>query len=104
MINLSDLLEQNLSNLTEVNPARGLPRYEVNPNYTMIFLINTIILSIVLKKYNEKLIKIFDIKNPRFARLLSTGFLLDMLHWGNLFFLVYNLIIQFIPQDPMLLI
>jgi hypothetical protein len=100
-MNFSELLENATWNATEINPALAIPRYEVVPAYNTILWINVIIISIVLKKWNYRLITKLNLKNPRLERLLSTGFLLDMLHWGNLFFLVYNILVPFVDQTPL---
>lgn len=101
MINYTEIIEHNLTGNFTINPALGLPTYTVNPNYTLMFLLNSIILGILLKKYNERLADKMQIKNKHLSRLLSTEFLIDMLHWGNMFFLIYNLWLTYIPiPDP----
>ncbi len=101
MINFTEIIEMNQSKNITINPALALPTYTVNPNYTLLLIINVIVLSILLKKYNERLLYKLNIGNPHLARLFSTEFLIDMLHWGNLFFLVYNLYLTYIGiPDP----
>lgn len=88
----------NLSNLTPINDTIKLPKphYETLPGYTPMLIINIICVSLIIKGFPAWLTREIQPKSHFGKLLCSDRFLLEIMSWGNLFLLAWNIIMPFL--------
>jgi len=69
------------------------PHYETLPNYNTMLIINVICVSLMIKKFPAWLDKQFQPKSHFGKLLCSDRFLLEIMSWGNIFLLIWNIFI-----------